>query len=262
MKTISKARPGNSTRVLWGAKGALLMGVLMGTSGCMAAVGAAMAVGEIRQGIAGVQQLVAGSRSLLSTEVALTRELSTPLAGTYRGFQVLGTDTAHYFIRTQASPVAPILDQAGNINGYVLAGIAAANLETLERRVGTWAERRDAAPGGRAMFFVEGTQAPDPNARNLYPAAFLGRLARGESPQLDRQAEALRELEIEIEAPTFRHLEGQGIPHELFGTVAEGLFTLRPDGAAVFRQEYEVEDGTTLILHFERISSTTLPGDS
>jgi hypothetical protein len=245
-----------------GARGVLLFGLLAGTSGCMAAVGVAMAAGEIRQGIAGVQQLVAGSRSLISTEVALTRELSSPLAGTYRGFQVLGADTAHYFIRTQVNPVAPILDQNGNINGYVLAGIAAPTLEALERRVGTWSDRRDAAPGGRAMFFVEGTQTPDPNARNLYPAAFLGTLAPGESPQMDRQAAALRELDIEITAPTFREMEGQGIPHELFGTVAEGLFTLRPGGAAVFHQEYEVREGNTLVLHFERISSTTLPEDS
>jgi hypothetical protein len=237
----------------------VLLAALTVSTGCVAAVGAAMAAQEIRQGLAGVQQLVAGARSLRTTELEIPQTLDAPLAGTYRGYQALGDDTVRYFVRTVSRPAAPILDDAGNVTGYVLPGIAAASLETLEAGVGAWTRRESGEGAGRAIFFVEGTQAPEPNVRSLYPAAFLGRLARGESEAADRQAAELRRLELDMEAPDFSRLSGQGIPHELFGSVAEGIFTVRPDGAAVYHQEYETEDGRTVILHFERISETTLP---
>src|SRR5690606_33859283 len=100
---------------------------------------------------------------------------------------------------------------------------------------------------------------PDPAARSLYPAAFLGRVAKGESEAADRQREELEELEIDLEAPRAETLQGQGIAHERFGSVAEGIFTLSPDGSATYKQEYRTEDERTLTLHFERISTTTLP---
>jgi hypothetical protein len=243
------------------ALGATLIAVLALTSGCAAAVGAALAAGDIRQGLAGVQQLVGSARSLRSAEVAAVRNLTSPLGGTYRGYQALGTDTVRFFVRTAENPTAAIVDQSGNITGYVLPGIAAMTLETLEGRVRQWTAG-EASPGGRAMFFVEGTQRPDPNVRTLLPAAFLGRVAPGESQQADRQDAALRRLEIEMEAPDLRTMEGQGIPHELFSSVAEGIFTLRPDADAVFRQEHRVPDGRMLTLHFERISTTVLPDEA
>jgi hypothetical protein len=236
-----------------------LVGLLVVGSGCAAAAGAALAANEIRQGIAGVQQLVAGARSLQEEEVGVARELRSPLAGTYRGFQALGDDTVDYYVRTAERPAAPILDEAGGVTGYVLPGIAAVTLDTLESRVGA-RDRLDSDDlQGRVMFFVEGTQAPDLNARTLYPAAFLGRPVSRESTELDRQDSELRRRDIDLEAPEFDDLSGQGIRHELFGSVAEGIFTLRPGGDAEYHQELEVDEARTLTLHFERISATTLP---
>lgn len=229
-------------------------------SGCAAAAGAALAANEIRQGIAGVHQLVAGARSLQQEEVEFTRELHSPLAGTYRGVQVLGSDTVRYYVRTAERPAAPIVDESGAVTGYVLPGLAAVTLDSLEARVAAL-DRLDADElQGRVLFFVEGTQAPDLNARTLYPAAFLGRPAPRESRELDRQDAELRRLGIELEAPEFEELSGQGIRHELFGSVAEGIFTVRPRGEAEYHQQLEVGEGRSLVLHFERISATTLPG--
>lgn len=242
-----------------GAGTAAVLGVLTLSAGCAAAVGAVMAAQEIRRGVAGVQQLISGSRSLGSTEIELTPSLDAPLAGTYRGYQALGNDTVHFYVRTAARPAAPIIDEDGQVTGYALPGLAAVTLDTLEARVRSWTARGNGEVAGRAIFFVEGTQAPEPSARSLYPAAFLGRVAPGESAAADHQATQLGELNLDMEAPSFSELAGRGIPHELFGTVAEGVFTVRPDGSAIYRQEYEAERGRTLILHFERISGTTLP---
>jgi hypothetical protein len=244
-------------------RGRLAVGGLMAVvtlSGCAAAIGAAVAVGEIRQGIAGVQQLLAGSRSLRAAEVETVRALPTPFAGTYRGFQALGRDTVQYFIRTTREPAAPLVDANGNIMGYALPGVAAVTLDTLEARVRQWTEAGQ-VPNGRALFIVEGTQEPEPNARSLYPAAFIGRVGRGESPTADRHDAELRRLEVSMDAPGVRDLEGRGLPHELFAPVAEGIFTVRPGGEVAFRQEYRTEDGRMLVMSFERISTTTLPAD-
>jgi hypothetical protein len=255
-----RRRRGSPGEQRFGSRGSsvLLLVTMALTSGCAAAIGAAMAAGEIRQGLAGVQQLVTGARSLRGGELALVGELTSPLAGTYRGYQVLGSDTVRFFVRTEETPTAPILDRAGNITGYVLVGIAAASLDTLESRVEAWTAG-EAEPRGRAMFFVEGTQVPEPNARTLYPAAFLGRLAPGESFGADRQDAELRRLNVEMEAPDLNALQGQGIPHELFSSVAEGVFTVRPNAEAVYQQEARLEDGRTLMLYFERMSRTVLP---
>jgi hypothetical protein len=237
----------------------LATGLAVATSGCAAAVGAALAAGEIGQGIAGLQQLLAFSRDQPAAEVELPEAFATPLAGTYRGFQVLDGDTVGYYVRTARQPVAAIVDQSGTVTGYALSGIAAASLDSLEARV---RQRSDPDPeprGGRTVFFVEGTQPPSPGARALYPGAFLGRVASGESRTADRQYRELIELELEMDAPGVTELSGQSIPHELFGTVAEGVFTVRPDGAVVYHQEYEVSEDRLLVLHFERISETTLP---
>ncbi|HEX6069247.1 MAG TPA: hypothetical protein VFZ18_05470 [Longimicrobiaceae bacterium] len=236
-----------------------LVAALANTSGCAAAVGAAMAADRLQRGLAGVRQLVANSRPLESGEVDLSRALASPLAGTYRAVQVLGNDTVHYYLRTTERPTAPIMDEEGNLTGHVLPGIAAATLDTLEARVSARSAGTTDQPAGHALFLIEGTQVPDPNARTLYPAAFLGRVAPGESDAADAQAEALLAADLAMDAPALDDLEGQGIPHELFDSVAEGIFTLTPEGAAVYHQDYEMEDGRTLTLHFERISATTLP---
>lgn len=218
-----------------------------------------LAATEIRRGIAGLQQLVGFTQSLPMAELELPEELESPLIGTYRASQVLGDDTVRYYVRTAARPISPIIDEAGNVTGYVLPALAASTLDTLEARVGAPATRTNSRRGGQAMFFIEGTQAPTRGARSLYPAAFLGRLQRGESAAADRQDAELRALDIDMEAPNFGTLAGRGIPHELFGSVADGVFSLTPSGAAVYHQEYELEDGRTLTLHYERISRTTLP---
>lgn len=241
-----------------GGTALLTLGAIAASSGCAAAVGAAMAAQELRRGFAGVQQLVGNARSLRDAEIELPRDLTSPLAGTYRAHQLLGEDTLVYYVRTVERPTAPIIDEAGLMRGYVLAGLAASSLESLEARVGQRG-LADEEDEGRALFFVEGTQPPDPSARTLYPAAFLGRVASGESAEADRQREELEELEIEMQAPEVDELEGRGIPYELFDSVAEGLFTLTPTGDAVYEQEYQAEDGRTLELRFERISGTTLP---
>lgn len=236
---------------------ALLVILSSGFTGCAAALTAAGAAGEIRSGFAGLQQLVRSTEPLPPDAVApALTEAASPLAGTYRGHQVLGRDTVHYYIRTASRPSAQIVDSIGNVTGYALTGITATSLDSLEARVGSAAANRTS--GGRAMLFIEGTQAPTPGARALYPAAILGQLRRGESPAADRQATELRRLEIDLEAPNVE-LSGRGIPHELFGSVAEGVFTVRPDGTATYEQEHTLSDGRVLELSFQRISPTTLP---
>jgi hypothetical protein len=234
--------------------------LLLGVPGCAAAMGAVAAAGEIRQGIAGVSQLVASARSGGQEQVEVVNDLTSPIAGTYRAQQVLGDDTVQFYLRTADRAAAPIIDEAGGITGYVLPGIVAASLDTLESRVQTWAVG-DEGGAGKAMLFIEGTQQPNPNGRTLYPAAFLGRVARGESAAADRQYAELARLDVEMEAPESNRLTGRVISAELFGTVAEGIFTLRPgpNAGAEYQQEEELEDGRTLILRFERMSGTTLP---
>ncbi len=239
---------------------AVAMVVALTLSGCATAVGAAMAAQEIRQGLVGIQQLVTGSRSTEAAEIELPTTLVAPVAGTYRGYQVLGADTVRFYLRTAQNPTAPIVDAEGEITGYALAGLVATSLDSLESRVQAWTRGRPGEEGGSALFFVEGTQQPDPNARSLFPAAFLGRLASGESPEADEQHEALLEMEVDLSAPGVNDLTGRGIVQQLFSSVAEGIFTLHPGGNAVYRQESEMEGGDSLILHFERISTTTLPG--
>lgn len=238
---------------------ALLVILSSASTGCAAALTAASAAGEIRSGFAGLQQLVRSTEPLpVDTAAPASAEtLPSPLAGTYRGHQVLGRDTVRYYIRTASRPSAQIVDSIGNVTGYALSGITATSLDSLESRIGNLAASR--TQGGRAMLFIEGTQAPTPGARALYPAAILGQLRRGESPAADRQADELRRLEIDMEAPNV-DLTGRGIPHELFGSVAEGIFTVRPDGTATYEQEHTLADGRVLELSFERISPTTLPG--
>lgn len=244
------------------AAGFTLIIAAMALTGCSAALGAAMAAGEIRQGLAGAQELVGSSRLLGGSDSAAALDLESPMVGTYRGFQALDGDTVRYYVRTLDRPHTPIVDVNGVVTGYVLAGIAAASLDSLEARVRLVGEGGEIQSEGRAMFFIEGTQMPEANVRALYPAAFLGRTAPGESEALDRQAEELEALEVNLDAPAFDELEGQGISHELFGSVAEGIFTVRPGGEAIFHQEYEMEDGRELTLRFERISRTTLPPSS
>lgn len=146
-------------------------------SGCAAAMGAAVAAREIRQGFSGVQQLVASSRSLLGGEAALPATLETPLAGTYRATQVLDSDTVVFYVRTVARPTAPILDAEGKPTGYALAGLAAASLDSLESRIG-----RGGAEGS-AVFFVEGTPprrlAGEPCTRLPSSAACRREIRRG-----------------------------------------------------------------------------------
>lgn len=237
----------------------LMLGVAAG--GCAAAVGAAVAAQNLQKGLAGVQQLVASSRSLMGQEAEITDSLEeSPLAGTYQATQVLDGDTLHYYVRTMRRPAAPIVDSAGGATGYVLAGLAAVSLDTLERRIGELGAVAEADEvDGRAAFFVEGTQPPDPNARTLLPAAYLGEVDADGSPIAERQDEALEEMGIELEAPSIDELAGQAIPHELFRSVAEGVFTLTPAGDAAYEQEYRSDDGRTLMLRLERISTTTLP---
>jgi hypothetical protein len=237
----------------------LLLGTLA-LSGCAAAIGAAVAAGEIRRGIGGLQQLVAFTRPLPpAAELVLPPDLGAPLAGTYRGYQAIGGDTLHFYVRTARESIAPILDESGTVTGYALPGLAAVSLDTLETRVSEWRSAGGSSAGGRAIFFVEGTQAPNIAGRTLYPAAFLGRVSVRESEAAARHDALLREMELPMDAPAFGELIGQGIPHELFGSVAEGVFTVRADGGAVYRQEYGLEEGGVLVLHFERISRTTLP---
>lgn len=228
-------------------------------SGCATAIGAAMAAGEIRQGLAGLQQLVAGSTAAEPITVAMPDSLSAPVAGTYRGFQALGDDTVRFYLRTAAAPSAPIVDSTGVITGYALAGIAAASLDTLEMRTANWSVVGEEEDGGRAIFFIEGTHAPAPTARALYPAAFLGRVSAAESATAAMQHDTLMAMAVDMSAPPIDELAGLRIAQQLFSSVAEGVFTLNPGGGAVYRQEYEIEDGRRLTLHFERMSRTTLP---
>lgn len=237
----------------------LLLGLLCTSGGCAAAVGAAMAAQELRQGFAGVQQLVANSRSLPGPEERLPPALEAPIAGTYRGQQVFGADTLVLYVRTTARPAAPIVDGEGNLMGYALAGIAATNLDTLEARVRGGASTGRGDSSGTAIFFVEGTQAPDAKARTLYPAAFLGRVAAGESARADSLDADLRALGIDLRAPDLGALSGRGLPYELFDSVADGVFTLNPAGEAIYEQDYDTADGRELRLRFDRISATTLP---
>lgn len=236
----------------------LLFLVLASSSGCAAAVGAAVAAQEIRQGFSGVQQLVASSRTLLGAEADLPASLETQLAGTYRGWQTLGSDTAVFYVRTVARPTAAIVNDDGEPTGYALAGIAAASLDSLEARVGR-AGAADTGAGGSAVFFVEGTQPAGGSARTLYAAAFLGQLPRGESPDADSLAATLRERGIDLQAPSAEVLTGRALSHELFDDVADGVFTLTGSGEAVYEQEVDTEGDGELELRFERISATTLP---
>ncbi|MQA92198.1 MAG: hypothetical protein GEU90_18560 [Gemmatimonas sp.] len=235
---------------------AVLLGLTL--TGCAAAVGAAAAAGQIGQGITGVRQLFFSTQEL-TDDVAIPLVPEASMAGTYRGFQALGEDTVTYYVRTARQPIAPIVDAGGTVTGYALHGVAAVTLEALEARVSELSDLAGDGPAGRAIFFVEGTQPPNLTGRTLYPAAYLGRVAPGESEVADRQREELDELELEMDVPDFIELEGQGIPQELFGSVAEGILTLRADGSAIYDQEAELEDGRTLVLNFERISQTTLP---
>lgn len=248
---IARISSGRETTV------AVVVMMCVAAAGCAAAVGAAVAAQNLQKGLAGVQQLVASSRSLVGQEVEITAALEeSPLAGTYQATQILDGDTLRYYVRTTRLPAAPIVDSAGGATGYVLAGLAALSLDTLERRIGKL-EGVDEVDG-RAVFFVEGTQAPDPNARTLLPAAYLGEVD-ADAPIVERQEEALEEMGIDLEAPSIDELAGQAIPHELFRSVAEGVFTLTPAGDAAYEQEYRSDDGRTLVLRLERISATTLP---
>lgn len=236
---------------------ATLVGAVAAT-GCGAAIGAAMAAGDIRQGIAGLQQLVAGSRAATPVPAEVPADLTAPVAGTYRGYQALGDDTMRFYLRTTSAPTAPIVDSAGGVTGYALAGLAALTLDSLEVRGTGWTVGEDER-AGRVVFFVEGTQPAEPAARTLYPAAFLGRVATEESPAAAAQYDTLSALELDMTAPPLDELEGLGIADRLFRSVAEGLFTVEPDGGAVYRQESRLEDGRMLALRFERMSATTLP---
>jgi hypothetical protein len=242
-----------------GARCVLLVGLLAGASGCAAAVTTALAAADIRKGIAGLQQLVGSTQTFPQLQFEVPEELASPLAGTYRGFQVVGHDTVQLYFRTTDRPAAPIVDEAGNVTGYALGGVIATSLDSLEARVAAPVMNGSNRKGGQAIFFVEGTQTPTPGARALFPAAFLGRVAEGESAAADRQDAELRRFDLVMEAPPVGELAGRGIPHDLFGAVAEGLFTLQPGGQAVYHQDYQMESGTTITLHFERISRTTLP---
>lgn len=250
-----------SPRIMTGSRATmvLLLALAPLTGGCAAAVGAAMAAQELRQGFAGIRALVSSTRPVETPQLETVRAAASPLAGTYRAVQVLEADTLLYYVRTVSRPSLPIVDSAGVTTGYALAGIAATSLDTLEVRVGQYAAGTLPDSGGRAFFFIEGVKAPDPAARSLYPAAFLGRVASGESEAADRQHAALRALELDLEAPRAEALRGQGIAHETFGSVADGIFTLSPDGSAAYQQEYETSDDRSLTLRFERISTTTLP---
>lgn len=224
-------------------------------TGCAAAVGAAVAAREIRQGFAGVQQLVASSRSLLGQEAGIPEALETPLAGTYRGVQVLGRDTVSFYVRTVARPTAPILDADGQATGYALAGLASTSLDSLEARIG----RGNGGGDGSAIFFVEGIRPPDGGARTLYAAAFLGGVPAAESAVADSMRARLLARGADLRAPAPEALSGRGLPHDLFDEVADGVFTLTSDGGAVYEQEVELEGEGELELRFERISATTLP---
>lgn len=234
-----------------------LLPVLAG--GCAAAVTAAAAAGDIQRGISGVRQLISSDEEAPadSEEVTVPLDLASPLTGTYRAMQVLGADTALYFVRTVERPSGAIVDSTGQTTGYLLAGIAATSLDSLEARVGRYEQGE--AVAGNTIFFVEGTRAPESGGRTLYAAAFLGGLAPGESAEADQHAAVLEQLDLNLEAPALEAVVGQQIPHEDFQAVAEGVFTYTPGGAVHFEQEYEVADGKELLLQFERISSTTLP---
>lgn len=240
---------------------ALLFTIFVCFTGCAAAVNTALATVDIRKGIAGLQQLIGSTRSAPPVALEIPEDLASPLAGTYRGFQVVGHDTVHLYVRTTDRAAAPIVDEVGNVTGYALGGIVATSLDSLEARVGAPSGSRGQRRGGRAMFFVEGTQAPTPGARALFPAAFMGQVAKGESAIADRHNAELRRFDIDMEAPAVSELSGRGIPDDLFATVAEGLFTLHPGGEAIYHQDYEIEGGDTLTLHFERISRTALPSE-
>src|SRR5690606_7662736 len=118
-------------------------------------------------------------------------------------------DTIHFYVRTTTHPAAPIVDAAGNVTGYALPGVVATALDTLEARVEALASGGEEGRGGRSIFFVEGTQTPTPGARALFPAAFLGRVAAGESPRADRQDAELRRLRLDMNAPNLDDLAGQ-----------------------------------------------------
>ncbi len=259
----SPDRPGTTAdgqgMMIHGLRLALVIMVIAFVSGCAAAIGAASAAGEIRRGIAGLQQLVDQPDDSAEVQVRLPATVDAPIAGTYRGFQALGRDTLWYYLRTAPRPIAVIADSAGTVTGYALHGIAAVALDTLERRVAELTRLDGEDPQGRMVFFVEGTHPPSMTGRSLYPAAFLGRPTASESAVARRQEAALRATGLTMEAPEFDTLRGQAIPHEQFGSVAEGIFTLRADDAAVYEQEHQLEDGETFILRFERISRTTLP---
>lgn len=239
---------------------AVLLGLLPVVSGgCAAAVTAAAAAGDIQRGINGVRQLISSDDGapVDNEEVTVPMDLNSPLTGTYRATQVLGTDTATYYVRTVERPSGAIVDSTGQTTGYLLAGLAATSLDTLEARVGQYEQGETVT--GNTIFFVEGTRAPEAGGRTLYAAAFLGGLAAGESAEADQHAAVLESLDLNLEAPALEAVVGQEIPHEHFQAVAEGVFTYSPDGAVRFEQEYEVADGKELLLLFERISSTTLP---
>ena len=95
--------------------------------------------------------------------------------------------------------------------------------------------------------------------RTLYPAAFLGRLAAGESPAADSLYAVLETMQVDLEAPDLGELSGRGIPHELFGGVAEGVMAVDAAGSASYHQENRLPDDRVMVLQFERISGTTLP---
>lgn len=228
-------------------------------AGCGAAVGAVLAAGDLREGFAGLQELVGFTRTLPSTETEISAELANPLAGTFRGMQLLGEDTVRFYIRTSARPTASIVDEEGNVTGYALPAIMAASLDSIEAGADLPPARFDTRRGGRAIFFVEGTQPPTPGARALYPGAFLGQLVRGESAEADSQAAALQALQIDLQAPSIGDLAGRRIPHEQFASVAEGVFSVGGNGGVSYEQEYDLDDGRSFSLQFERISRTTLP---
>src|SRR5690606_2663125 len=163
VKPMSASIAWNRRRGRNAAEAALAIGMVVAVTGCAAAVGAAVAAGGLRQGLAGVQQRVANSRSLGAEAGTLPASLTSPLGGTYGAHQVLGSDTLVYYVRTASRPAAPIMDENGRVTGYVLAGIAATTLDTLEARLRDRAGDAD-RPDGNAIFFIEGTQPATPNA--------------------------------------------------------------------------------------------------
>ena len=178
--------------------------------------------------------------------------------GTYRGWQIMGKDTVVFYVRTVSAPSAPLVEDDGDVSGYALQGVASASLDSLEVWVGRGMPT-DSAGGGNALFVIEGTQPPETSARTLYPAAFLGRLAAGESPAADSLYAVLETMQVDLEAPDLGELSGRGIPHELFRGVAEGVMAVDAAGSASYHQENRLPDDRVMVLQFERISGTTLP---